>query len=206
MAKLFSEDPGSNYNGGYLGFTMRGSLLLEYEEIAYSLKVNEISRPIETEFGFHLIKLLDKKGEKISTQHILKTISFSEEDKISIKNNINKIRQKVLNDPFVFDSLAIEFQNKYKNFSGKYEKKITTNISPFLLKEIKNMKKNSLSQPIQNNNGYFLIYLYEYKEKYKPSLKNSWSLIEQYALQEKQNSFFNKKIELLKKETYIKQY
>ena len=80
LAKIHSEDPGSKNNGGFLGFTMRGTLLTEYEEVAYSLNINEISFPVETQFGFHIIKLIDKKGEKISTQHILKRISYSQED------------------------------------------------------------------------------------------------------------------------------
>ena len=81
LAKVFSHDPGTSQSGGFLGFTTRGSLVKEYEEVAYSLLPGEIGGPIKTPFGYHIIRLIDKQGEKISTQHILRIVDFSSEDK-----------------------------------------------------------------------------------------------------------------------------
>ena len=70
-AKRYSQDPGSAQNGGSLGYTTRGTLLKEYEQTAFDLEKGEISSPVESLFGFHIIKLKDRLGEKINTQHIL---------------------------------------------------------------------------------------------------------------------------------------
>ena len=206
LAKIHSDDPGSKNNGGNLGYTNRGSLVLEYEEAAYSLNNNEISLPVESQFGYHIIKLIDKKGEKISTQHILKTISFFSEDKIKTKANINKLKKITLNDPFMFDSIAVNYQNKYKNFSGKYENKPINLIPDILLGFLKKTTINSISEPIKLDSGYLLIFLYNHKKEFFPSIENSWQLIEQYALQEKQSRIFNNIINNLKENTFIQYY
>ena len=64
VAKESSEDPGSSSLGGDLGYMKRGTLVPEYEEVAFSLEINEISKPVLTDFGYHIIQLLDRKGEK----------------------------------------------------------------------------------------------------------------------------------------------
>ena len=90
LAQIYSQDHNTSSSGGYLGFTSRGSLVQEYEEVAYSLKrPGDIGGPIKTNFGYHLIKLVDKQGEKISTQHILRTVGFSEKDKEATYSIIN---------------------------------------------------------------------------------------------------------------------
>ena len=68
-------------------------------------------------------KLLDRRGEKISTQHILISPSPSEKDKKITLNEIEKTYNMAVNDPFVFDSIATSFSKKYNNFSGVYNKK-----------------------------------------------------------------------------------
>ena len=206
LAKIHSDDPGSKNNGGNLGYTNRGSLVLEYEEIAYSLNINEISLPIKSQFGYHIIKLLDKKGEKISTQHILKTISFFSEDEIKTKNNIKELKKITLNDPFMFDSIAVNYQNKYKNFSGKYENKPVNLIPNIILNNLKTTTVNSISKPIKLDSGYLLIFLYDHKKEFFPSIENSWHIIEQYALQKKQSRIFNNIINNLKENTFVKLY
>ena len=70
-AKKYSQDPGSASSGGDLGYTKRGSLLPTYEQAAFSLKEGGLSEPIESVFGFHVILLVDRLGEKIHTKHIL---------------------------------------------------------------------------------------------------------------------------------------
>ena len=63
-AKQYSDDPGTASSGGFLGFTDRGTLVSNFEKTAYSLKIGEISLPIQTEFGYHLIKLMKEKNCK----------------------------------------------------------------------------------------------------------------------------------------------
>ena len=90
VAKKYSQDPGSAASGGDLNYTQRGSLLPEYEKVAFSLKKGEVSKPIETVFGIHLIKLIDRVGEKIHTKHILFRISAGEKDLLLLQTEFEK--------------------------------------------------------------------------------------------------------------------
>ena len=206
LAKQYSEDPGSATMGGFLGYTARGSLVQPYEEAAYSLDVGNISSPIKTSFGYHLIKLIDKKGEKVSTQHILRTIFIKDEDYLKSVKKIDSIYNKTKNDPFMFDSIAVIYKNNYKNNSGVFTNIMTNNIDSKIIKELKKLDINSMSKAINIESGVVLVYLYKHQEKYYPTPTNSWNIIYEYALRNKQNYIFNKNIEKEKEKTYIKLY
>lgn len=71
LAKKHSDDPGSGMMGGELGFTGPGQLVPEYEAAATKLSPGELSEPVQTQFGYHLIELIERKGSQINTRHIL---------------------------------------------------------------------------------------------------------------------------------------
>jgi parvulin-like peptidyl-prolyl isomerase len=81
LVKEFSKDEGSKANGGEIGYVLKGQLVPEYEEKAFSLKKNEVSDPVKTQFGWHIIKMLDKRGVQIPTK---------EQAEQSIKNKLSK--------------------------------------------------------------------------------------------------------------------
>jgi len=126
LAKEYSQDPGSSNNGGNLGYMKRGTLVSEYEEVAFSLALNEISDPVLSPFGYHIIQLLDKKGENINTRHILRFLKPSNEDKKGTLEEMQKLYELTQYDPGLFDSLAQEIKFKYKNKSGYIRKRTLT--------------------------------------------------------------------------------
>ena len=71
MAILYSEDTGSASNGGEIGYMLKGELEKTYADAAFALQPNGISRIIESRYGFHLIQMIDKKGDMANTRHIL---------------------------------------------------------------------------------------------------------------------------------------
>lgn len=71
IAKLYSEDIGSAINGGLYNNIVRGMMVPEFDRVAFSLKPNEISEVFETQFGFHFIQLISRKGGTISFRHLL---------------------------------------------------------------------------------------------------------------------------------------
>ncbi|HRG00547.1 MAG TPA: peptidylprolyl isomerase [Bacteroidia bacterium] len=73
IAKLYSEDPGSAQNGGQYNGIVKGMMVPEFEKVAFSLKPGEISEVFETEFGFHFIQLISRKGDVLSLRHVLIT-------------------------------------------------------------------------------------------------------------------------------------
>ena len=203
LAQLYSHDPGSAPVGGHLGFTHRGALVREYEEASYAMGVGEISDPVRSDFGYHLIKLIDRRGEKISTQHILRTIAFSEDDRVEVYDDVFDIYILANNNSSAFDSLSNIFSTKYKNGSGKYSDLPASRIPEHVFEVLKNMDYGKLSLPVEMKGGYFLVYYYNHQKEFVPNLDNSWDLIYQYAKREKQNSIFEDLVKNIKTNIYI---
>jgi len=203
IAQIYSQDPGSAPTGGYLGFTPRGALVKEYEEVAYSMDVGEISDPVKSEFGYHLIRLLDRQGEKISTQHILRTTVFSDEDKTQIYKSIYDIYTQTAGNAPLFDSLSTVYSKKHKNSSGKYSDFPTSRIPNYILAQLELLIFDELSQPVKVEGGYLLVYFYKHQKELVPDVDSSWDLIYKYAKQKKQNTFFTEWINDIKTDIYI---
>ena len=206
VAKESSEDPGSSSLGGDLGYMKRGTLVPEYEEVAFSLEINEISKPVLTDFGYHIIQLLDRKGEKIHTRHILRFLKASKKDKETILNKIRNIYNSSVNDPGLFDSLSQAYSIEYKNNSGLYKNfEITATLNEEIINTIRSTDINTLSYPFEiNNDSICLVYVYNKNEPSKPTLENSWDNISSFAKNNKMNTVFQKWLDKNKKQTYIK--
>ena len=196
---MYSQDPSVSLNKGIME-TNRGDLVPEYEKTAYSLSENEIGGPVKTRFGYHLIKLLDKKGEKIKTQHILLSLPVTEKDISENFTYLEKIKKKTLNDPGVFDSLA--FVSRV-GFSGFYEKKSFEGFPLFVEQFVKEGEAYSFSEIIKNKNSIFLIYKYSFTNQEIKTLENSWFELEQLALNKKRFDEFELWIKEKKENLYI---
>jgi len=71
LAEIYSDDPGSASNGGDVGFFGRGAMVPEFEEVAFALDVGEVSEPVRTRYGYHIIKVEEKKSDTVRARHIL---------------------------------------------------------------------------------------------------------------------------------------
>lgn len=120
LASIYSEDPGSKQFCGRLGYRRRGELVPEFEATALSMEVGEISEPVKTQFGYHIIKLLDRRGNEYASQHILVTLKTTENDLVYSSNKLDSIRNVVLeNDSISFDMMAFKFnQDKISKARG----------------------------------------------------------------------------------------
>lgn len=106
MARKYSEDPGSALSGGDLGFFNRGELAPEYEATALSLKPGEISDPVESMFGIHMIQLLEIRGNSFNTRHILITPKPTEKDIEDAERFLDSLRTLIVNDSIPFAKAA----------------------------------------------------------------------------------------------------
>lgn len=107
LARLYSEDPGSARMGGELGLTGRGMLDPAFATVAFNLTdPNKVSKIVETEFGFHIIQLIDKRGDKINCRHILLKPKVSEESITAAQLRLDSIADDIRADKFTFEAAA----------------------------------------------------------------------------------------------------
>lgn len=109
MAKKYSEDPGSASKGGDLGFVKKGIFYPEFEAAAFALKVGEISPITKSPVGFHIIQLLEKRGEAIHTRQILIRIKKDEQADFNAINFLNSLRDSI-----------VRFHKSFKEMAKKY--------------------------------------------------------------------------------------
>ena len=102
LATLYSDDPGSASNGGELGFVNRGDLVPEFERAAFRLKKDEISEVIETQFGFHIVQLIERRGEQINVRHILLKTKVSSTELYNTKLKIEKVENEIMKGGYYF--------------------------------------------------------------------------------------------------------
>jgi peptidyl-prolyl cis-trans isomerase SurA len=102
LAKKYSDDRASAALGGDLGVQPRGTLVPEFEAAAYQLKPNEISEVVKSEFGYHIIQLINRLGNTINTRHILIRPDITTEDREIAYQNLDSIRNLVVNDSISF--------------------------------------------------------------------------------------------------------
>lgn len=106
LAILYSED-GSSVRGGEIGFMGRGHLEPEYAAVAFNLNdPKKVSKIVETQYGYHIIQLIEKRGDRINTRHILLRPKVSDSDLTAAIGRLDSIRTDILNKKFTFEEAA----------------------------------------------------------------------------------------------------
>jgi len=205
MAELYSQDPGSRQQGGDLGFVARGSLVPEFEEVAFALNPGEISDVVASEFGYHLIQLEERRGERIHVRHILLSPTPGEEDVQAVIDTLNMLRQKI-GEGVPFDSLALQYSEdtEVANNRGNIG---WVELPSFQVPEFRSvvdtMEVGEVSAPFQTDLGWHIVQLNDVREGGEVTLDNNWPEIEQMALQQKQAREYQRWLETLRSQFYV---
>ena len=200
LAKKYSQDPGSAANGGQLGFYNRGELAPEYEATSLSMQPGEISMPVETQFGFHLIQLQEKRGNSYKTRHILITPQPSKEDYASAETYLDSLRSVIQLDSITFQAAAKEYSDDqltssaggfFQDESGAL--RISADqLDPNIFFTIDTMKIGNITKPIrfQKEDGSYAYRIIYYKDRVAPhqaNLDEDYQKIAAAALARKKN-------------------
>lgn len=212
LARKYSDDKGTAGRGGDLGITSRGSFVPEFEAAAYSLEKNEISQVVKSEFGYHIIQLLDRLGNNIATRHILVKPEITPADLQAAKKEIDSIRTLILLDSFTFDQAVQKFSQE--DFS-KTRAGIMMNpnsgeshwelgdLDPEIYFAIDKLKVGEISNPIEFSSPYgeSIFKIVRLRSKSTPhvaNLRDDYSRIQQAAVESKKSKhisdWVNKKI------------
>lgn len=207
LAGRHSTDPGSATHEGDLGFVKRGTFVKEFEEAVYTMKVGQISKPIKTQFGYHIIKLLERNGDLVRPQHILLPIEITPEDDDSTIAFLNRIKERVLKGES-FASLAKQYSEdpETKDVGGDLNVLTLEQMEPSMQEIIKNLKKGDVSEPnklsVGPTYGYQIIFVRSLITEHAVNLKDDYRKIENLALQLKTQKKNQEWIDEMRKNIY----
>lgn len=216
-ARLKSDDKGTAVNGGELGYFTRGQMVGEFERTAFKLKKDSISEIIETEYGYHIIKLIDRKGEKLNARHILIKPLILESDFKVVREKMDALIASLKNDSASFCKAAADnSEDMYtKDNCGFFSDPTTgaqqvpiSTLDPQVVKKVKSMKIGEYSEPeiFQQYDGtkaYRFFYLRSIKPEHKANLQDDYQKIQKLALAEKQDVAVQDWVEEFKKGVFV---
>ena len=205
MAIQYSQDPSAKRAGGSLGFVKRGNLVTEFESVAFNLKPGEISDPVKTEFGYHIIETEEIRGDKINVRHILITPPITEQDESMAYKTASGFKDSS-------ETLSAFIGLVKKHSADEDTKKSGGNLgwinpSTYPIPEfglvLNQIKSGECAGPIRTDLGYHLVWLEALKPGGPADLTKHWTEIETMALNNKQAGWFEVWINKSKKDLYI---
>ncbi len=198
LARLYSDDPGSASRGGDLGFVERGTLYPEFEAAAFNLKSGEVSQVIKTQAGYHIIQMIERRGESIHVAHILIQPKPSADEQVKAITYLDSVRNIIINEKLPIDQAAKRFSegstkdngglaiNPYTN-SNNFDKQ-TLDEATFVT--INKLIPGEYSEcvPFVNDDGlmaYRILYLKEKVSEHKANIVEDYDMIKNAALESK---------------------
>ena len=205
LAADYSQDPGSKNSGGSLGFVRRGSLVTPFEVVAFNLSPGEISKPVKTDFGYHIIETQEIRGDRIKVRHILMSPPTTEKDESAAY-----LKAVALKDSSSSLSLFVEMVKKH-TMDEKTKKSGGSlgwiNPEEYPIQEFSavlgSLDRNVCAGPIRTELGYHLVWIEAVRPGGKASLANHWSEIETIALNKKKTEWFKSWVDGARQNVFI---
>jgi peptidyl-prolyl cis-trans isomerase SurA len=206
LAEKYSAD-GSAAQGGDLGWAKRGTYVPAFEAAAYKLEENEISEIVESEFGFHIIQLMERRGNSIHCRHILIKPRITEADKDLAKAKLDSVRTLITSGKTTFSKAVKEFSDKQAqsyNNDGRMMNPASGNtifeaadVDPKIYFAIDGIKLNDITPVLEfaspmGDALYKIVKLNARTEPHKANLQQDYNKIQQAALEQKKGTYTNK--------------
>lgn len=218
LAVLYSEDPGSAAKGGELGLFSRGAMAPEFESAAFNLKnKNDISEIIKTKFGYHLLQLIERKGDFVNVRHILIIPKVSPDDLLLAAAKLDSVADKVRADSITFEKAAILYSDDPGKVNGGLIQSQSSGntrlaadeLDPKVFFLIDKMKPGEISNSVpytteDGTQAYRVLYLKLRTDPHKANMKDDYNEIQQWALDDKKQKVVAKWIETKSKTAYIR--
>ena len=217
LAILYSEDPGSAKKGGELGMYGRGELYPEFESVAFGLKEGEISGIVETEAGYHIIQMIEKKDDFVNVRHILLRPKISPLELQKASDFLDSIRVLLVNDSLSFEAAALKFSDSQNRFNGGLIINPGSGNAMFQAEEldpkvfyvIDKLKVGELSTAVtfttdENKEAYRLLKLIRKVPPHKANMKQDYDIIQNAAISKKKQDVIDEWVKLRAGKTYIR--
>lgn len=221
-ARFYSEDPGTARRGGEFGFMGKGELVPEYANVAFNLQdPNKVSKIVETEFGFHIIQLIEKRGDRINTRHILLKPKVEEKDLEAALVRLDSIADDIRNQKFTFDDAAtyISQDKDTKNNHGlmankntgtaRFEMQDLAQVSQEVAKMVENMNVGEISRAFTmiNDKGKEVCAIVKLKSRingHKATISEDYQRLKAIVMEKRSEDKLEKWIKEKQKHTYVR--
>lgn len=219
LARLYSEDTESAKRGGELGFVGKGQLVSEFADVAFNLNdPKKVSRIVQTEYGYHIIQLIEKKGERINCRHILLRPRVSADDKVNAIGRLDTIATRVRNGEITFEQAIIHYsEDKNTVMNAGLMTNPNTGGTRFeyqdlpaeVAKQIYSMQEGDISAPFvmmdqtKNKEVCAIVKLRKKTEMHRANLTDDFQTIKSMLEQKKAADFIHDWILQKQKNTFI---
>ena len=217
-AKSNSDDKTTAVNGGELGYFSRGQMVGAFERVAFKLKGDSISEVIETKYGYHILQLIDRKGEKVNARHILIKPLIVKSDFSALRNKMLEIISGLKSDSLSMCKVASDFSTDMytKDNCGFYADQTTGSqqisievLDPLIAAKAIVMREGQYSKPekfedIDGTSGYRFLYLRKAIPSHTANLKDDYQKIQALALEKKKEETINKWVSEYKRNVYVR--
>jgi peptidyl-prolyl cis-trans isomerase SurA len=219
LARLYSEDSESAKRGGELGFMGRGQLVPEFSAVAFNLLDNKkVSRIVQTEFGYHIIQLIEKRGDRINCRHILLKPRVSLVEKEKAIHNLDSVANLIRENKFTFEQAVLSYsmdKNTAMNAGLMLNEKSSTSkfeyqdLPPEVAKTVYKMNVGEVSKPfsmINKSSNKEVVAVVKLKSKvgtHKANLTDDYQMLKTFYESKQKQEFVNNWIIKKQKETYI---
>lgn len=217
-ASVYSDDVGSGQQGGELGYFGRGQMVPEFERAAFRLKGDTISQVVESEFGYHILQLIDRKGEKVNVRHILikpKIVSTDlQAASRKLQTIVNDIKAGKLDfckavQEYSADQFTSQNCGFYMDPSTGVNKMELKSLEPDVALIVKDLKPGTYSDPLPVNmpdgsTYYRVLYLKSESPPHRANLKEDYQKIQAFALERKKQETLDEWAREYRKTTYVR--
>jgi len=217
LATLYSDDPGSAIKGGELGFVNRGDLVPEFERAAFRLKEGEISKVVESQFGYHIVQLIERRGEQINVRHILIKTKVTATALHAAKLKMDSIAKEINEETITFDQAVSKYSDDENKSNGGLLLNPNTmstshtleDMAPALRLVVEKLKETQVSSPAviqmqDENKAYRILRLNKRSEQHKANLVDDFAKIKEYSINAKKQVTLEKWKGKTIAKTYIK--
>ncbi|MBI1803390.1 MAG: peptidylprolyl isomerase [Ignavibacteriae bacterium] len=209
FARRYSEDRATATSGGDLGSWHRGQFVAEFEEAVFSLKEGDLSNVVETSRGFHIVQLLERRGDLVHARQILFKVGLDTAGVQETKALLRSLKDSVLNRQAMFADIAKRHSDDKETaplggYLGEYP---LTQLDKSLQDVVKDLKEGEISEPMEvsagtTSTGYQVVYVKKRVPEHAMNIQNDWKRIEQLAMQFKRTNEYQKWIKELRSEIY----
>jgi len=204
LAKKYSDDPGSAAQGGDLGYVKRGVFYPEFEAAAFALKPGELSNVVESPVGYHIIQLIERRGEGINTRHILIKVKSDDESDLQAIEFLSDLRDSIVRKFNTFGYYAQKYSDdkETSRFNGELGTFEIAQLDESLKDIVFKMKEGEISYPKRldldkRTYGFHIVKLVKRIPAHKPSLETDFDELKKLAEYSKKEKLYNAWLEEL---------